>query len=124
MRRSAGRTHQARHVLVAAGAYSNRLLPEPLAVALRPEVVVLGEVSDEQATKLAEMPAFIHLLEHPGLDDVYVNPPMRYPDGKTYIKIGGSHQQAEILDGPEAVDQWMRADVTAGALKSVAAMER
>lgn len=113
----AGRTHQARNVLVSAGAYTNHLVPTPLAVALRPEVVVLGEVSEAEAERLADMPSFIHLLEHPDLDDVYVNPPIVYPDGKTYIKIGGSHQHAAVLTDPASINEWMSGDVPARSLE-------
>ena len=112
----AGRTHQAKNVLVAAGAYSNALLPQPLSVSLRPEVVVLGEVSEAGAEQLDEMPSLIHLLEHPELDDIYINPPMVYPDGKTYIKIGGSMPHAASIDGPEAINRWMSQEVDARSL--------
>ncbi|MEM9652816.1 MAG: FAD-dependent oxidoreductase [Actinomycetota bacterium] len=107
----AGRTHQARNVLVAAGAYTNSLAPQPLAVALRPEIVVLGEVTDAQAEELSDMPSVIHLLEHPELDDVYVNPPMTYPDGKTYIKIGGSQPHATTIEDTDGINRWMSREV-------------
>lgn len=107
----AGRTHQARNVLVTAGAYTSALLRQPLAVSVRPELVVLAEVAPADAERLASMPSIIHLLDHPDLDSVYINPPMSYPDGKTYIKIGGSHQQAVPMNGPDDFKQWMGAEV-------------
>ena len=107
----AGRTHQARNVLVAAGAYTSALLRQPLAISVRPELVVLAEVGAADAERLSSMPSIIHLLDHQDLDSVYLNPPVPYPDGKTYLKIGGSHQQAVSMDGPEDFKRWMSAEV-------------
>lgn len=106
-----GRTHQARNVLVAAGAYTGSLLRQELAVSIRPEAVVMAEVDRADAERLEIMPSIIHLLDHPDLDDVYINPPMTYPDGKTYIKIGGSHQQPIAMNNPGDYRAWMSADV-------------
>ncbi|MGB5760408.1 MAG: FAD-dependent oxidoreductase, partial [Acidimicrobiales bacterium] len=104
----AGRTHQARQVLIAAGAYSNQLLPQPLSVSVRPEVVVLGEIDDAEAARLSAMPSIIYLLDDAELGDVYIVPPTRYPDGKLYIKMGGSHRLAPMIDDPVTMNEWMR----------------
>ncbi len=104
----AGRTHQAKQVLIAAGAYSNQLLPQPLAISVRPEAVVLGEIDDDEASRLSAMPSIIHLLDDPELGDVYLVPPVRYPDGKLYIKMGGSHRAAPLLDDPVTMNEWMQ----------------
>ncbi len=121
---AAGRTHQARRVLIAAGAYSNRFLPEPLAVAVRPEVVVLGEVSERQANDLAAMPSVLYLLDHPELDDVYIVPPALYPDGRWYVKIGGSQRMAGRLDNRDAMNEWMRSDRADAVLPAMRAVLR
>ncbi|MGI9596853.1 MAG: NAD(P)/FAD-dependent oxidoreductase [Acidimicrobiales bacterium] len=104
---AAGRTHQAANVLLAAGAYSNRFLSAPLSVGIRPEVVAMGEIDDASARSLDNMPSIIHLVDHPALDDVYVVPPARYPDGRWYIKIGGSQRLAAVLDDDESMNRWM-----------------
>jgi sarcosine oxidase len=105
-----GRTHQARNVIVAAGSYSNHFLSEPLAVGVRPEAVVIGEISDAEAERLSTMPSVLYLLDHDELDDVYVVPPVRYPDGKQYIKIGGSGRSAPLLTSAAEMNAWMRSD--------------
>ena len=107
---SSGLTHQAREVLIAAGSYSNRFLTEPLAVAVRPEVVVLGELSAEQAAVLESMPSLLYLLDHPLLDDVYVVPPVQYPNGAWYAKIGGSRRSAGLFEDTDAMNRWMQSD--------------
>ncbi len=113
---AAGRTHQARQVLIAAGAYANRLLPEPLAMSVRPEAVLLAEVADGDLGRLGSMPSIIYLLDHDELDDVYVVPPMRYPDGRHYVKIGGSNRRAAVLGDEPAMNQWMQQDHADGRL--------
>lgn len=105
---AAGRTHQARKVLVAAGAYSNRFLPSPLSAGVRPEMVVMGEVDEAEAQRLADMPSIIYLLDDPDLNDVYIVPPARYPDGKLYIKMGGSNRGAEVLPDTDSMNRWMQ----------------
>jgi sarcosine oxidase len=54
------------------------------------------------------MPSVLYLLEHPELDDVYIVPPIRYPDGKWYIKIGGSRKHAPVLDDVDSMNRSMR----------------
>lgn len=103
-----GQTHQAREVLISAGAYSGRFFSQPLAMVVRPEAIVMGEVSPEQAESLAAMPSILYLIDHPTFDDVYVVPPALYPDGKWYVKIGGSRRSVPTLVDDAAMDHWMR----------------
>ncbi|MGH1492096.1 MAG: NAD(P)/FAD-dependent oxidoreductase [Acidimicrobiales bacterium] len=106
-----GSIHHSKRVLVVAGAYSNQLLDEPLAMAVRPEVVAMGRIDEDQVEQLAAMPSIIYLLDHPELDDVYIVPPARYPDGDTYIKIGGSHRLATTFADTAMMNEWMQPGV-------------
>ncbi len=101
---------EARTVLFCTGAYLQNLHGVTLAASVRPEVVILGEVDEAEAQRLAEMPSAIHLLDHPELDDVYLNPPIRYPDGRWYVKMGGSHAGVGVLEGDAAKRSWMAGD--------------
>lgn len=106
--RSSAEPIVASKVIVAAGAYGNSLLPSThLAAAVRPEAIVKGEVSEETARSL-EMPSFIYLLDNDLLDDVYVVPPTKYPDGKWYIKIGGSRAGAAAVADANDLSGWMQ----------------
>ncbi len=98
---------RAERVVVATGAYGNQLIPDPLAMAVRPEAVVLGEVSEQAASEL-DFPSFIYLLDNPDLDDVYVVPPTRYPDGRFYIKLGGSRARASTFSDLGDMASWMQ----------------
>ncbi len=97
----------ARQVLMATGPYPSDLLDEPLAVSVRPEAVVLAEVDETGAASLGDMPTVIYLLDDPVLDDTYFVPPVRYPDGHLYLKIGGSSRGARTLDTSEEKRAWM-----------------
>ncbi len=120
-----GVTLQAERVILAAGAYTNGLLTglaDPLATAVRPEAVAMGRIDGSQVDQLVAMPSIIYLLDHPELDDVYIVPPARYPDGHWYIKIGGSHRLAATFDDRDAMNDWMRpgaADQHLDALRGV-----
>jgi sarcosine oxidase len=87
-----GDRHQARRVLVAAGSFSNApgLLPEPLPLTLKTETIVLGQVPDEEMVRLEAMPAVHYDIDDPVLSDIYMVPPIRYPDGNAYIKMGAN----------------------------------
>jgi len=72
--------------------------------ALYARTVAFFEVSAAEAARLKSMPALVY--EAP--EDPYLLPPIRYPDGKIYIKLGGDPEDVR-LDGPGAVGDWFRA---------------
>lgn len=96
-------TVRAEQVLVATGAYGNDLLPEPLAMSVRPEAVILGEVLNP----IEDMPSIIYLLDSPHFDDSYFVPPVRYPDGRFYLKMGGSDSSAGTFTTNDEKHAWM-----------------
>lgn len=66
----------------------NGLLPDPLPMTVLGRTVALFELDQDEAHRLRDMPSVIYYL-HTSSNDVYILPPVMYPDGKTYIKIGG-----------------------------------
>lgn len=100
---------RADHVVLATGAASNMtgLLPRPLQMQTYGATVVLVEVVDPATV---DMPAMMYLklvegrLEFGGI----VMSPLRYPDGKWYLKVSGN----SLLDNPlataEEVAAWVR----------------
>ncbi|WP_163882681.1 NAD(P)/FAD-dependent oxidoreductase [Rhizobium laguerreae] len=95
-----GLSHRAEKVLLAAGGFSiaENLLPQPVAMTVYARTVTLFEVSDADAARLAAMPSLI--LRAPGID-IYLLPPIRYPDGKFYLKIGGDPDDLALRDDTE-----------------------
>jgi glycine/D-amino acid oxidase-like deaminating enzyme len=108
-----GDHHETGRVLLAAGSFSNApgLLPRPLPLTLKTEFVVLGRVCEEEAERLAAMPVIHYDLEDETLADIYLVPPVRYPDGHHYIKLGANTVADRFLETvPEMCDWYARGD--------------
>ena len=100
-------------MLVAAGSFSNApgLLPEPLPLTLKTEFVALGRVSEDEAERLSAMPVIHYDLDDETLADIYMVPPVRYPDGHHYIKMGANTVADRFLNTvPEMCDWYARGD--------------
>lgn len=107
---SQGTTLHAQRVLIAAGGFTNfhNLLPCPLPLTLKGETVILGEVTAETAAALADMPILTYQIDHPQLSGIYMTPPVLYPDGRFYVKMGcnfiGDIRPQTLAE----VQQWFR----------------
>ena len=92
-------------VLVAAGGFANMILPEPLPLTVYARTVVMLELDAAEAARLAAMPSLIWL--EPDGNDPYLLPPIRYPDGRIYLKMGGDVVDVVLRDTQEITD-WFR----------------
>ncbi len=94
--------------IVASGAFAagSDLLPAPVALRAKSEVYVMAELDDQQAAELGAMPCINRTIDHPQLADLYVLPPIRYPDGRTYLKAGANTMIDHWLPDPAAVRAW------------------
>jgi sarcosine oxidase len=103
-----GRRLRAGAAIVASGAFAagSDLLPVPTAVRAKSEVYVMAELDDQQAAGLDAMPCINRTIGHPMLSDLYVLPPIRYPDGRTYLKFGANTMIDHWLPYPAAVRAW------------------
>lgn len=115
-----GEVYRAEKALLAAGGFSisQNLLPESVDMTVYGRTVTLFEVAEEDAPRFAGMPSLI--LEAPGID-IYLLPPIRYPDGKLYLKIGGDPDNL-VLSNDAEMRAWFRTDGRAFArdhLKSI-----
>jgi len=97
-------TIRADRVLVAAGAMSDMLLGRAPELEVYQRTVAFFELDDSEAARLANMPSLVYETD----DACYLLPPIRYPDGKTYIKLGGDPVDTE-LHGEQAIGDWFRA---------------
>ena len=93
-----GETYHGERVLIAAGAFSNLngLLPRPLDIRAAPRTVVFFELGEAQLALFGKMPSTIVFTEYEE-DHVYILPPVRYPDGKTYLKLGGDIEAGDLV---------------------------
>ena len=89
VRTDAGHTYRADKVLLATG-FSNakHLLPRPLEITVHARTIVLMELPAAEVARLRGMPSLIYKTRDPA-GSCYILPPIRYPNGKYYLKIGG-----------------------------------
>jgi sarcosine oxidase len=111
LRLNDGQLLHARRVLVSAHGYTNMLL-EPLLnhtleLVNMAHTTVYAQVAPDAVHELGAMPSVIcSLVGHPVLESVYTTPPMTYPDGRVYLKIGGPLFTHPTLQTPEAIRHW------------------
>jgi sarcosine oxidase len=105
-----GQTMSAGHVVLATGGWAATApldMPRPaMDVFLR--TVLLAEVSDAEAAGLTGMPSLIYVPEA-AETDLYVLPPIRYSDGRLYLKIGGEKFSAQAHDDV-ALNAWFKTE--------------
>lgn len=103
-----GREIRGERVLVAAGGFSiaENLLPRPLDLKVYGRTVAFFEIVEADLDAYAGMPSLIHQPEEP-LDHIYLLPPVRYPDGRTYLKIGGDPDDLRLASESD-VRAWFR----------------
>lgn len=84
--------YRTRKLLVAAGAFTNsfNLLPHKPAFKPETETIILGEVNKADAARLAHIPTLIYFIEDAQIADIYMTPPIQYPNGRFYIKLGAN----------------------------------
>jgi sarcosine oxidase len=108
-----GRILRARRVLLATGAFSNcfDLLLEKLPLRVKTEFIILGEVSAETAREWAGMPTLIYQIAADALSYIYLLPPILYPDGRHYVKMGANtHADHDLHRLHELRDWFIRGD--------------
>ncbi len=103
-----GRRLRAEAAIVASGAFAagSDLLPVSVALRAKSEVYVMAELDDQQAVELDAMPCINRTIDHPELADLYVLPPIRYPDGRSYLKVGANTMIDHWLPDTAAVRAW------------------
>lgn len=107
---STGRICTCDQVLFAMGAYSLFDPPVPLYEELTvfARTVVRVELDDNQLKELGQIPSMI-VRGATDIQNCYVVPPVKYPDGKHYIKIGGGRRTQTITSRSE-LDGWFAGD--------------
>lgn len=100
-----GQTLTAERVLVATGGYTTamKLLPRPLATTVYGRTVLLIKITEPAAEALQAMPTIID-----GYAGSYILPPIQYPDGHLYVKIGiGTEADAQLKTVDDLTD-WFK----------------
>lgn len=105
-----GEVHHAKSVVVAAGSFANTsgLLRRPLDVQVKGETVILAEVSADTAADLAELPSVLYEVESDIRGGIYLIKPLRYPDGRFYLKLGMNQAVDPQLNDIASIQAWFR----------------
>ncbi len=101
---------QGAKVIVATGSFTNTydVLTKKLPVTVKTETVILAEISEAEAAKLGGMPILSYEIQSDKIAGIYMTPPMRYPDGKMYIKMGNDTATDEWPKDLPAMQKWMK----------------
>jgi glycine/D-amino acid oxidase-like deaminating enzyme len=104
----AGGSYTAKGAIVATGGFTHarNLLPQRLQLTIRAHTVLLAEVDGADLERLRSMPSLISKPCDPEAH-FYLLPPIRYPDGHWYIKIGCSEMQT-MADDLDSLQQWFK----------------
>ncbi|WP_375162664.1 MULTISPECIES: hypothetical protein [Bradyrhizobium] len=96
---------EAERVLVAAGGHTQSLLGRSLGFTVYGRTAALFRLGAAEVQRLAGMPSMRCL--GPKGDNPYILPPIRYPDGQTWLKLGGD--PVDLPLGSEAdIKDWFR----------------
>ncbi|MBD0335583.1 MAG: FAD-dependent oxidoreductase [Cyanobacteria bacterium Co-bin13] len=105
---TAAGSYTAQGAILATGGFTHasNLLPQRLQLTVRAHTVLLAEVDGADLERLRHMPS---LISKPcdAQAHFYLLPPIRYPDGHWYIKIGCS-DMSPIADDLESLQRWFK----------------
>lgn len=92
-----GKKFQSRKIIAACGSYSknNSLLTRKVDLQIFGRTIALFEIDEKELCKFKDMPSVVYKLT-PNSPFFYVLPPIKYPDGKYYIKAGGESQNKDL----------------------------
>lgn len=109
-------------VLVAAGGFSiaRQLLARPLDLTVKARTVLFAEVAEDDLPRFAGMPSLIGAAPRQE-QSYYLLPPIRYPDGKCYIKIGGDPSDITLASEGD-VRAWFRGEANRAAADHMAGL--
>lgn len=96
-----GETHRFDRVLVAGGGMTDHILGRSPRLRVYARTIALLRLGESETERLAQMPSIV-------MDDGhYVLPPIRYPNGGIYLKIGGDPTDIQLEFAAEISD-WFR----------------
>lgn len=95
-------------VMIAAGGFSiaKNLLPRVLDLKVYARTVAFFEIATADLSAYAGMPSLICEPRDPA-GHIYLLPPVTYPDGRTYLKIGGDPDDLQLTSEPD-IRAWFR----------------
>ena len=113
---SNGKKLTAAKIILAQGAYLNfsNLLKNftkmDVDLRLTTQTIAYLQVSDEEANRLKDLPTIVTTYKRGDLDGTYILPPIRYPDGKFYLKLGHHNNFERNIETAEEMLEWYRSE--------------
>jgi sarcosine oxidase len=103
-----GQIFEAKKVLLATGAFTNffELLRAKIELKLKSESTVLIKVEENQALRLQSLPALLYKINQPGIQDIYLIQPVKYPDGNYYLKVGANISGDQFFTTSDEIKNW------------------
>jgi len=100
-----------RKVILITGAYANigGLIPREIEYEIVPHTIVFGEIAKQQLPALKGMPSLSYRYGNDQMRYIYFMPPVLYPDGKHYVKIGHSFGDTMPIQR-ESLTRWFQSD--------------
>lgn len=103
-----GNTYTAAKVLVATGSFINYLniLPQPLQLQTKNEVILLAKVNEDNAKLASRLPSLLYEIDEEEVQGIYLIQPVQYPDGNYYYKIGSNTNEDFYFTSLTQVQDW------------------
>ena len=100
-----------RKVILVTGAYANigGLIPREIEYEIVPHTIVFGEIVKQQLPAMKGMPSLSYRYGNDQMRYIYFMPPVLYPDGKHYVKIGHSFGDTMPIQR-ESLTRWFQSD--------------
>lgn len=112
LKTNSGKAIRAEKLVLATGSFANffDILPSELSLELKGENVILAAVSGKEALRLNNLPCLLYEIETREYEGIYVLGPVRYPDGKVYVKMGCNLPEDLRFSNLSSVQTWFRND--------------
>jgi sarcosine oxidase len=68
------------------------------------------------------MPPIVYRIDHPRLFELYILPPIRYPDGRYYLKMGANTVLDQFIGSVAEINGWYRSGESDAMLAEMQAL--
>ena len=106
-----------RKCIISTGAFANigNTIPRPIDYGVVPHTAVLGEIPEGQLENLIGMPTLSYRLGDEPNKFLYFLPPVEYPNGKHYVKIGHALGD-EMAKDKQSLQDWFHSNGDKGKI--------
>jgi len=107
---SEGSSYFAHKILLAPGSFVNyfNLLQHKLDLVVKSEVILLAMLYEEDALQLSSLPSLLYEIDDGEVEGIYLVKPVKYPDGKWYLKMGCNMPEDILFENISEVQHWFR----------------